>query len=472
MSKARAVARRRRLLLPLCALILCGAPAFWERAALAADGPSATLVALGHAVVPLNQPWKFHIGDDPRWASADFDDSDWETVDLTPIPGAHDNDVGLSGYVPGSNARGHRGYCGYAWYRMRISFAAAADFVVAMTGPPYVDSAYQAYFNGRLLGGSGTFNGTPPEVFGSQPRLFALPAGTREGVVAIRVWASPGRVAGAPDAGGIHIAPAVGEAGAINDRYLLQWRQTFLGYVVDVIPGMLLVLAALLAAILIPFDRSDRVYPWMMAALLLTAAIRFNQAIMFWSQIEDFEAYVLIRHVFLAPLCFGAWTMTWLTWFRIERPRWIPLAALVLTLAHVAAELLAGSWRPSAVPTAMTTALHEASAGLRLGFLALLALIAALGLLRERVRSALALLAMALVATGLFATELGNLHVKGIWFPYGVGVSRTEYSYVALVPVLVVLLLGRLMGFARASAPQRGLQLQARLAPLRPADRG
>jgi hypothetical protein len=459
MSKACAVSRRRRLLPPLCALVLCGAPLLCGRAAIAAegpgaDGPSARLVTLGQAVVPLNQPWKFHVGDDPHWADADFDDSGWETVDLTPGPGAHDNDVGLSGYVPGWNARGHRGYSGYAWYRMRISLTAPPDFALAMTGPPYVDNAYQAYFNGRLLGGSGTFEGVMPKVYGSQPRLFALPAGTREGVIAIRVWAGPGRVASAADAGGIHIAPAVGEASAVNDRYLLEWRQTFLGYVVDVIPGILLVLAALTSAILIPFDRSDRAYRWMMVALLLTAAIRFNQAIMFWMQIEDFEAYVLIRHVFLAPLCFGAWTMAWLTWFRIERPRWIPFAALVFTVAQVASELLAGSWRPTTVPTAMTTALHDVSAGLRLGFLALLLLIAALGLLHERMRSALALLAMALVATGLFATELGNLHVKGIWFPYGVGVSRTEYSYVVLVPILFVLLLGRLRGFARASGQQ------------------
>jgi hypothetical protein len=69
-------------------------------------------------------------------------------------------------------------------------------------------------------------------------------------------------VASAPDAGGIHIAPAVGEAAAIHDRYLLQWRQTVLGYVVDVVPAMLLVLVALEAACLIPFDRTERAYRW------------------------------------------------------------------------------------------------------------------------------------------------------------------------------------------------------------------
>ena len=205
MNKACAVARRRGLLLPLCALVLC-ASVLLGRAAIAAgepgaDRPGAEVVTLGQAVVPLDRPWRFHIGDDPRWADPDFDDSGWETVDLTPIPGAHDNDVGLSGYVAGWNARGHRGYSGYAWYRMRISLTAPPGFAFAMTGPPYVDSAYQAYFDGRLLGGSGTFNGTTPKVYGSQPRVFALPAGSREGVIAIRVWAGPGRVASAPEPG-------------------------------------------------------------------------------------------------------------------------------------------------------------------------------------------------------------------------------------------------------------------------------
>ena len=57
----------------------------------------------------LNGPWKFHVGDDPRWAEPGFADADWEAVDLTPPPGAHDADVGLTGYVPGWTARGHPG---------------------------------------------------------------------------------------------------------------------------------------------------------------------------------------------------------------------------------------------------------------------------------------------------------------------------------------------------------------------------
>jgi hypothetical protein len=58
-------------------------------------------IVLGDSTVALNGPWKFHTGDDSRWTDPAFDDSGWESVDLTPSPGATDGDVGLSGYVPG-----------------------------------------------------------------------------------------------------------------------------------------------------------------------------------------------------------------------------------------------------------------------------------------------------------------------------------------------------------------------------------
>src|SRR5579864_5221744 len=77
--------------------------------ALAADG-QAVPVSLGHSVLPLDGPWRFHTGDDPRWVDPGFDDSSWETLDLTPPPGAHDDDVGLTGFVPGWGAHGHTGY--------------------------------------------------------------------------------------------------------------------------------------------------------------------------------------------------------------------------------------------------------------------------------------------------------------------------------------------------------------------------
>jgi hypothetical protein len=72
-------------------------------------------------LITLNGPWKFNTGDDMKWASPDFNDSDWETVDLTAPPGSHDGVVGLSGYIHGWTAKGHPAYSGYAWYRLKRS---------------------------------------------------------------------------------------------------------------------------------------------------------------------------------------------------------------------------------------------------------------------------------------------------------------------------------------------------------------
>src|SRR5215469_4533001 len=74
-------------------------------------------VKLGDSAVELSGPWKFHTGDDAAWAQPAFDDSSWESFDLTP-----DANSGLS---PGWTARGHRGYSGYAWYRLKVDVSGA-----------------------------------------------------------------------------------------------------------------------------------------------------------------------------------------------------------------------------------------------------------------------------------------------------------------------------------------------------------
>jgi hypothetical protein len=43
--------------------------------------------ALRAAATTLDGAWRFHTGDEPRWANANTDDSDWETIDMTASPG-------------------------------------------------------------------------------------------------------------------------------------------------------------------------------------------------------------------------------------------------------------------------------------------------------------------------------------------------------------------------------------------------
>src|SRR6187401_2057782 len=65
------------------------------------------------AATLLDGSWRFHTGDDPHWADANTDDSGWETIDMTALPGSDDDDVGLPEHVAGWSAHGHSGYDGY-----------------------------------------------------------------------------------------------------------------------------------------------------------------------------------------------------------------------------------------------------------------------------------------------------------------------------------------------------------------------
>jgi hypothetical protein len=48
-------------------------------------------------------------------------------VDLTPKNGTFDPVGGYTGYVPGWTARGHAGYWGYAWYRIRVVLSSTTE---------------------------------------------------------------------------------------------------------------------------------------------------------------------------------------------------------------------------------------------------------------------------------------------------------------------------------------------------------
>ena len=380
---------------------------------------------VGHSVITLDGPWRFNTGDNPHWADPDFDDRSWGIVDLTAPPGAHDPDEGLSGYVPGWNARGYR-YGGYAWYRMRILVRAAPSDRLAIAGPLLVDQAYQLFVNGTLLGGSGTFNGSTPAVYATHPSIFPLHAGAAP--IAIRVWMSP-RLAGAADAGGIHIAPAIGEADGIDLLYRVQWLERVRAFVVDIVEPAIFVLLAVMAACLIRFDPKNPAYPCLVVALLLTAIARANLAFYSLAHYETAREFIVIVNGIVIPLWFGAWTATWITWFRLQHHRWLLGVTASLTALSIAGQQLG-------IPAISTN--------VRYLFAAMLVAIVALAVLERGRETWFALPAVALVACALFAAELSSLGVPGIWFPFDTGLSRTQIAYAALDAFLFFLLFARL----------------------------
>src|SRR5262249_10652505 len=265
-------------------------------------------------------------------------DSSWEDMDLSAPPGANDGDVGITPYTAGWGAKGHPDYHGYAWYRLRFTVDAPAGGTIALLGPWAVDSAYQVYANGTLLGGVGDFSGATPVAYGTHyPEFFTLPPAMANAgplVLAIRVWS--GTWTGA-DGGGIHVAPVVGEREAVFARYRLQWLKIFEGYVVDALPALLFALMALLVLCLRPFERGARASGWLAVALLLSGIQRGNQSFFFWWQIETIKEYVYVITVLVGSLGLGAWVMAWRAWFKLERPLWLPRAVAALVLALIVA---------------------------------------------------------------------------------------------------------------------------------------
>src|SRR5690625_1383598 len=388
-------------------------------------------VHIGRAAHLLTGPWRFHTGDDMRWAAPDFDDSRWETVDLTPAPGAHDADVGLTSYVPGWSARGHAGHTGYAWYRLHLDVDAPDTVPMALLAPAYVEDAYQLFWNGKLIGGSGDFSGEMPVAYSIRPQVIDLPrevANAGDAVIAIRVWMHPG-LARFTDAGGIHIAPMLGARDAIHAQYRLDRLETFKGYVVEVVEPLAFVLLALLAWCFRAAIARKRFVYWLCAALLLTAAYRLNQAVYTWTPYESLPVYLAV-HWALIPLGLAAWIMAWRHWYQLERWRWLTWAigivtalsvVLVLALPHDTLATVRPIWRIPLAAVLLATAI----AGLR----------------KRQPDRLLTFIVVLFVAASQYSGALTALGVPGIWFPFGTGVSLTQYLYVGIIVGLAVMLI-------------------------------
>jgi hypothetical protein len=374
------------------------------------------------AATLLDGTWRFHTGDDLLWAGAIADDSDWETIDMTAPPGSHDGDVGLPDYVRGWTAHGHPAYAGYAWYRRGVTVPAGhASWEIL--GPTLVEDGYEIYWNGQLLGGSGRL-GADPRVVGTRPLRFALPigaSGTR-GVVAIRAFMRH-RSAPSADGGGIHSAPILAPRPISDAIRHAQWERTIAGYVVDAIEP--LVMFAVVGLVLWCWSRSSRKGFLICSsiALALTGARRLNNAITAWTDLQDLATYAWLAKVMWIPTV-AVWILAWNRWSR--RP-WQTIDVLAVVLAGAAIVGTMSQW------PGVTT-------GSRLGSLALLVVTGA-RTVRGGPMRILALGTLALIIAALFGGELLDpIGVPGIWFPFGIGVSRTQYIYAIAVPLLAVLI--------------------------------
>ena len=176
-----------------CAIVSSAQSTVSPKPALAASN-AAISFTLGQSAVPLNGPWKFHIGDNPQWADPGFDDSGWQDYTINPEHPAQTAAQTLqSNELPGWQQHGHPGYTGYAWYRIRLQ-AGADTPALALMMPQYVDSAFEVYIDGQKIGSFGKLDGWRI-VYPGQAKLFRLPTWTGgrgwPTCLAIRFWSEP-----------------------------------------------------------------------------------------------------------------------------------------------------------------------------------------------------------------------------------------------------------------------------------------
>ncbi len=452
----------RRFGLPLVFLALCGLGAISSGQPVAA--PNRAPVTLGQSAVPLNGPWKFHTGDSPidpktgqyLWAEPNFYDSTWETMDLTPVPGVVDPWNGDPRWVPGWTKKGHPGYMGWAWYRLRVPVEERPGERLAVNAPMQADDAYQFFADGDLVGSLGKFDGHGKllAIYFSRPDIFRLPlaqapangsvAATRIVTLAYRAWLGRVGMSYSIAPGGLHYAPLLVAAGSMEAQSKLDWYEYTVENIYSLVDGLVFLLLAMLAASVLLFDRSDMVYLWVAGALMITVADDALTSLMNFTHLLDARVFFLLIYAVLYPILLGAWAMVWWVWYQLKSPAWGPKTVLGLTIGSMATAAMASAVSFSYLPRAVWSAFEAAGLVVRLALLLLLLLIVALGIRKEGKEGWLVLPAALAMVYGLFGPELSELGAGSVLHPFGITFFISSLGGLFLVAALGVLMLRRL----------------------------
>src|SRR3984957_7279219 len=205
-------------------------------------------------VISLDGLWRFHPGDDARWASPAFDDSAW------PL---------LRSDEPWTD-QGYNQLSGFAWYRFRVQAPSPAMPISLLL--PSILTDYEVFENGVKIG---SFGQMPPHgsLRFSQSFLYPVPPAAVGATLqfAIRVWHHPiyaTYLGGGPR----HAGAYLGETTLLERRLELLKQERLTRVAGFFAVGLLNAVVSLTVFGLYFYRRSEREYLWF-AILLLTNAL-------------------------------------------------------------------------------------------------------------------------------------------------------------------------------------------------------
>jgi hypothetical protein len=245
--------RSSRLLCAIALLIACAAVRH-AQASAPSPTPPFVIEGLGRGTISLDGPWQFHTGDDTTWANPNFDDSNWEHLDISRPWGD----------------QGHWDYAGRAWFRRHIDFTGAPGDTpdLALFVPSAVCS-YQVYWNGRLIGSTGRM---PSPVMQNQSTSQIFPLGNPgRGILAFRVSTTPLDSTTAGDQLGSIATPRVGNIESIANLAAREHASTLRRIFLEIVQVMVYGLLFLLGALVWLRNRDQKLLFWMSAFLLADA---------------------------------------------------------------------------------------------------------------------------------------------------------------------------------------------------------
>ncbi len=226
--------------------------------AVSAPAALSALPAGIRGVVTLDGAWRFHTGDDPRWANPDYDDSSWQTINVS----------------QSLTDQGFDTYTGFAWYRIRLQ----PEFVSQFGGQPgnvqpallvigHTVGQIAVYVNGQEAGHTRGMTDTLSE-YQSQPFIVPL-SGSGPVEVAIRTWAGPTISIGRGLLDKVELGPRDEIADRLSMAIGHRWNE---GIISAMFVAFLFLGVAILGAALYLAQRHHSEYLWL-ALLCLSVAV-------------------------------------------------------------------------------------------------------------------------------------------------------------------------------------------------------